>query len=50
MICVVGTAESGPALSLAYLYGIGVPKDTIEAYKWFKLALRQGHEAATKER
>jgi len=34
---------------LAYLYGRGVPKDAIEAYKWFRLAAEQGDKDAAEE-
>jgi TPR repeat protein len=37
-------------LGLKYLrFGRGVPEDTIEGYKWFKLASEQGNKDAAKE-
>lgn len=34
---------------LAYLYGRGVPKDALEAYKWFKVAAEQGNKDAAEK-
>jgi hypothetical protein len=34
---------------LAYRYGRGVLKDTLEAYKWFKLAAEHGDRDALEE-
>ncbi len=36
-------------LGAFYLSGTGVAKDSIEAYKWFRLAAEQGHRAAADE-
>ena len=33
-------------LGACYIFGNGVPKDYVEAYKWFNLALAQGFESA----
>ena len=38
-----GDAKGQMNLGRMYLDGIGVPKDYIEAYKWFYLAFQTGH-------
>ena len=43
-----GDAGAQLLLGGMYLYGIGVPKDEAEAYKWYLLAGAQGDEQAKK--
>jgi TPR repeat protein len=40
-------ACSGPTtLGLLYSEGLGVPRDSSEAFKWFRMAADRGFEAA----
>jgi TPR repeat protein len=41
-----GIANAQFNLGVLYLDGTGVPQDTVEAMKWFKLAAAQGHPQA----
>jgi TPR repeat protein len=42
-----GDAQSQFAVGLEYLHGDGVPRDTVLAYKWLKLASLGGVSAAS---
>jgi len=45
-----GNAEAQYQLGSKYYAGAGVPKDYVQAYKWFNLAAAQGNVAAAKSR
>ena len=41
-----GHAGAQSALGLKYASGAGVPKDDVEAVRWYRLAVEQGHAGA----
>jgi TPR repeat protein len=45
-----GMAEAQNSLGVMYAAGDGVPRDPVEAYKWFELSARSGGEGASDNR